>query len=113
MRSDMATLDQFLRTGELGPVRPGISLAEVVARLGPPQDESVAANPRTLKYGALQLTFRKRPDAADGSLVQIGLYYRQPAEPVPEPAQPEDFTARPGVTVAEVREFLARVGLKE
>ena len=37
----MATLEQFLRTGELGPVRPGMSEAEAIALLGSPQDESV------------------------------------------------------------------------
>ncbi len=109
----MAALEQFLRTGELGPIRPGMTEAEVIALLGPPQDESVSRHPQILKYGGLQLTFLRRPGAADRWLAHIGLYYSPLAEPIPEPVRPADFQGTAATTMAEVREFLARVGLEE
>jgi hypothetical protein len=109
----MATLEQFLQTGDLGPIHLGMSQAEVSAVLGPPQDESVSRHPQILKYGGLQLTFHANPGTADRMLGHIGLYYSPRAEPIPEPALPTDFTGTPETTIAEVREFLARVGLKE
>jgi hypothetical protein len=107
----MATLKQFLQTGELGPIHPGMSQAEVTALLGPPQDESVARHPQILKYGGLQLTFLGQPGSADRSLAHIGLYFGPRAEPIPQPALPADFMGTPETTIAEVREFLTRVGL--
>jgi hypothetical protein len=109
----MATLEQFLQTGELGPLHPGMGQAEVITLLGPPEDESVAKHPQILKYGGLQLTFLKPPGAAERGLAHIGLYFRPRAEPIPEPALPTDSTGTPETTLAEVREFLARAGLKE
>ena len=37
MRNDMATLEKFLRTGELGSIHPGMTQAEVVALLEAPR----------------------------------------------------------------------------
>jgi hypothetical protein len=111
MSNAMATLEQFLRTGDLGPVHAGMSQAEVVALLGRPQDESVAQNPLILKYGGLQLTFLRCPGVASRCLAHIGLYFAPRAEPIPEPTRPADFTGSPETTIAEVREFLGRVGL--
>ena len=40
------------------------------------------------------------------------LYFRQPTEPIPEPARPLDFTGTAETTIADFREFLKRRGLK-
>jgi len=109
----MATLKQFLQTGELGPIHPGMSEAEVLALLGPPQTESVARHPKTLKYGGLQLTFTRRPEAGESGLIHIGLYFAPCAEPIPGPALPADFNLTPETTIADFREFLSGAGLKE
>ncbi|HEV3256903.1 MAG TPA: hypothetical protein VG013_08500 [Gemmataceae bacterium] len=109
----MATLKQFLQTGELGPIHPGMSETEVIALLGPPQDESVARHPQILKYGGLQLTFLRHSEAAARRLAHVGLYFRPRAEPIPEPTLLADFTPTADTTIAEVREFLGRAGLKE
>jgi hypothetical protein len=113
MRNDMATLKHFLQTGELGPLRPGMSEADVVEVLGPPSDESVARHPKILKYGGLQLTFVRDPGAQSMRLEHVGLYYRQPVEPIPGPARPADFNGTPETTLSEVRDFLARMGVQE
>lgn len=111
MRNDMATLEQFLKTGELGPIRPGMSRADIVDCLGPPQDESVARNPLILKYGGVQLTFLTRPDEQDQVLAHIGLYFAPHSEPVPEPIRPVDFTLTHELTIDELRDFLVNKGL--
>src|SRR5271155_2694025 len=113
MRNDMATLEQFLLTGELGPIHPGMTQSEITALLGRPQDESAVGHPKTLKYGGLQLSFHRHPNAPDHGLAHIGLYFRPPAEPLPEPTRPTDFNGTEETTLAEVRDFLGRVGLKE
>jgi hypothetical protein len=61
-------LNSFYKRVNWAPLRPGMSQAEVIDLLGPAQDESVARHPRILKYGGLQLTFLRRPEAADQAL---------------------------------------------
>lgn len=109
----MATLKKFLQTGELGLLHAGMSEAEVIALLGPPQDESVERHAQILKYGGLQLTFLRPPRARDRVLSHIGLYYGPYAEPIPPCALPTDFKGTPETTLADVRAFLAQAGLKE
>jgi hypothetical protein len=109
----MATLEQFLQTGELGPIHAGMSEAAVIALLGPPQDESLARRAKILKYGGLQLTVLSLPEAADRELAHLGLYFGPCAEPIPEQVRPTDFDGSSETTIADVREFLARVGLQE
>src|SRR5438128_1529706 len=75
MKNSMATLEQFLRTGDLGPIHPGMTRAEVIACLGLPQDESVVCEPKILKYGALQLTFARREPGTEQCLILIAKYF--------------------------------------
>jgi hypothetical protein len=110
----MATLKQFLQTGELGPLRCGMSEVEVKEILGPPPDTSVAKQALILKYGALQLTFVNRPQSELRRLGHIGIYYFAPsAERLPEPVRPEDFTGSCQTSIADFRDYLARIGLTE
>ncbi len=109
----MATLEQFLRMGELDSLHLGMSEADVVALLGPAEDRSVSRQPRILKYGGLQLTFVKRPDGTGLYLSLIGLYFHPEVKPIPEVVRPTDFSGNPETTIADLREFLGRVGLTE
>jgi hypothetical protein len=106
----MATLEQFLRTGELGPIRVGMTQAEAVACLGPAQDESVQREPKILKYGGLQITFARLTRGAEGQVALIGLYYHA-RERIPALVSPTDFTATSETTLGEMREFVVRFGL--
>jgi hypothetical protein len=108
----MATLEQFLRDGILGPIRPGMSEAEVLARLGPPPDVSITKHPQILKYGGLQLTFFRQEDKQDRVLAHVGLYFGQDGEPLPEPTRPTDFQATSDTMMHDIREFLSRKGLE-
>jgi hypothetical protein len=78
----MPTLEEFLKTGAIGPIRGGMTYAEVVAALGPPQSESVKRKPRVLKYGPLQLSLYPDRDRTD-RVSLIALYPRQSADALP------------------------------
>lgn len=106
------TLKEFLQSGELGPIHAGMSQAEVTAQLGKPEDVSVG-HPQILKYGGLQLTFLRKPGDRDRRLAHIGLYFGPDMERIPPPLLPTDFHGTPNSTIAEVRDFLARAGMKE
>lgn len=108
----MATLEEFLRAGVLGSVHPEMKQTEAIDLLGSPQDCSVARHPQILKYGGLQLTFIRRPMSEDRELAHVGLYFFPQAEPIPEPVRPSDFACTSETTIADVRDFLLRVGLE-
>jgi hypothetical protein len=108
----MATLDQFLRTGDLDPIHVGMNRDEVLGILGLPGDESVSRHPQILKYGGLQVTLFKPAGSPDYQLSQIGLYYSPAWEAIPEIVRPVDFTATPATTPALMREFLDSTGLQ-
>jgi hypothetical protein len=109
----MATLEQFLRTGDLGPLHVRMSEAEIITLLGSPLDESVSRNPHILKYDGLQLAFLKGPGAADHKLTNIGLYFGPHAKTLPEPTRPTDFKCSDETTMAEVRAFLAQANFRD
>jgi hypothetical protein len=90
-----------------------MSQVDVIVALGPPQDESIAREPKTFKYGGLQITLTRRQPSADPAVTLIALYFGPHVEPIPEPARPKDFTATAETTIAGFRELLSRVGLKE
>src|SRR6266853_1415070 len=105
MRTDMATLEKLLKTGQLGPIVLGISPYEAVSALGEPQDQSRKKNPLQLKYGSLQLTFWKHAGSERSQLMDFGLYYQPAWEPVPEPAAFTDVRYDESTTEREFRSF--------
>jgi hypothetical protein len=109
----MATLEQFLRTGELGPIHPGMRESEVVAVLGPPPDESPLGKHHILKYGGLQLTFGRCPGNADRQLDHLGIYVWPQQEPLPDIVRPTDLQLTADTTIAAIRAFAAQHGLCE
>jgi hypothetical protein len=108
----MATLEQFLRSGELGSLRVGMSREELIGILGSPSDESVGRHPQILKYGGLQVTLFKRAGSPDYQLAQIGLYYSPAWEAIPEIVRPVDFIATPETTPPVMRAFLTSTGIQ-
>jgi hypothetical protein len=79
----MATLEHFLKTGQLDPIRLGMTPFEVASLLGDPQEESRKKNPLLLKYGGLQLTFWKKAGQSPSRLAEIAIYYQPSFEPLP------------------------------
>src|SRR5690349_11154714 len=100
----MATLEQFLRTGQLGPLALGMTTADVTAVLGEPQQVSRKSNPLLVKYGGLQLTFSRQRADRVFRMNQLGIYFQPEPEPLPASVRPEDIP--PGVAPSE-REFRA------
>jgi hypothetical protein len=80
----MASLDEFLKTGRLGPLDLGTTKETVRRILGEPDDISVKKNPEIWKYGALQLVFYQSPHADEPGLSAINLYFHDPASSIPD-----------------------------
>ncbi len=55
----MPSLVHFLKTGELGPVRTGMTTDEVERAFGPPHDVSVSKRPSIWKYAIIEFTFHE------------------------------------------------------
>lgn len=106
----MASLEQMLRLGEVGPIHLGMTQSEVVAQLGKAPDESVQRWPKILKYGGLQVTFAK-PTSGEQRLVLIGLYFHTPNESIPDQVELTDWAVNSETTLAEMRSFLDKSGL--
>lgn len=79
----MASIDEFLKTGRLGPLDLGITKEAVRRILGEPDDVSVKKNPEIWKYGALQLVFYQSPHADEPGLSTINLFFHGPAMSIP------------------------------
>ena len=109
----MATLEQFLRTGELGPIHPGMRESEVIALLGPPPDETPARQHRILKYGGVQLTFVRRAGDEVRRLDHLGIYLWPHQEPLPDTVRPTDLPLTADTTIADIRGFASQHGLCE
>jgi hypothetical protein len=80
----MASVDEFLKTGRLGPLDVGITKEAVRGILGEPEDVSVKKNPEIWKYGALQLVFYRGSHSDDPVLSTINLFFHDPASSIPD-----------------------------
>lgn len=104
-----ATLEHFLRTGQLGPIALGMDPAEVEARLGEPQARSHKLNPLVLKYGGLELTFWSEAKRLPSQLMQIALSVQPGTEPLPAPVIPDDWSPTSATTIDEFADFLTSI----
>ncbi len=112
----MATLEQFLRTGDLDPIRFGMTKDEVEEALGWPQSwvpHSWSDDPRMphAAYGGLHLTFSRTGPDPKHRLAHIGLYFDPLRGPIPERVQPTDWLPTSETTEAEFSKFLDGMGL--
>ncbi len=67
----MASFDEFLRTGKIGPIATGMTRDAVRDRLGDPTDTSVGKSPEIWKYGPFELSFYRIPDGSEPFLTSI------------------------------------------
>jgi hypothetical protein len=102
----MATLEQLLKSGQLGPIVLGMAPFDAMTVLGEPQAQSRKKNPLELKYGSLRLTFWKHAGSERSQLLDFGLYYQPTWEPVPEAVALTDVTFDENTTEQKVRAFL-------
>ncbi len=104
----MATLEEFMRTGQLGAVILGASPSDVMTALGDPDDISKKTNPLILKYRCVQLTFWKAPKERTPQLREIVLAF-QPFEPPPEFLEITDWNPQEPPSERDFRAFIERV----
>lgn len=107
----MATLEQFLRNGELGPFRVGMDAAELMEVLGPPHGTSGTKNVRILLYGAMQVTLTRGADRED-RVASAGMYFQPSEQELPESVRPEDWLPGANTTEAAFRVFLEKIALE-
>ena len=108
----MPLLRQFLATGRLGDVEPGMSLDRLREVLGPPDDDSVTRRPvYLLRYGAVQLGFVPVPTGDAFRMATAAIYFTQPGRDMPPPLRFTDWQPTAEATEADVRQFAAEGGL--
>jgi hypothetical protein len=91
----MATLEEFLRNGRLGPVVLGMTAPDVITAIGEPQGTSAKSNPLQLKYGSAELSFWKEKKDGRLFLREIVISYRPQFEPFPPILPFLDWNPRP------------------
>ena len=106
----MIALEQFLKHGELGPIRVGMGADELMDVLGPPDGRSTGKNPRILKYGGLQLAVASSREHSAHRVISIGLYFQPVEEELPEAIRPEDWQPSSSTTEQDFRDYLDRIG---
>jgi hypothetical protein len=106
----MATLEEFLRTGHLGPLIIGISPTEVMTTLGEPDDLSRKANPLLLIYGCVHMTFWRNTKAAKHELREIMLDFQNFSQPLPPLLEFNDWKLSDPPTERRFRDFMHAIG---
>lgn len=81
----MATLENFLRTGQLGPVVLGMTPPDVLTLVGDADEMSRKSNPLLLKYGAAEFSFSKSPHDSVPLLRRIAINYTPTFKALPAP----------------------------
>ncbi|MFA5910631.1 MAG: hypothetical protein WC815_17770 [Vicinamibacterales bacterium] len=106
-----ASLDRFLRTGQLGPLTLGMKPSEAQTLLGEPSVQSQKLNPLLLGYGPLELTFvgKKRQSP---QLVQIKLSFSSSAEGLPDAVDVDQWILNANSTIRDFNHLLDRSGIE-
>jgi hypothetical protein len=107
----MASLIEFLKTGRFGPITCGMSLNDVRAVLGEPDDYSIQKNPLIYNYGPLSLSFYRSPEDPYPSLVSITLYGIEPEDELPTKLSLSGWVPAIDTTIQEFRQYLDAEGL--
>jgi hypothetical protein len=105
----MATLNDFLRTGRLGPLILGMSPNDVMTALGDADEISKKSNPLQLKYGCLQLTFWKASDRTVHKLREMVIAY-EPFLPMPHGLTFTDWKLSGPPTKTQFKNFYHEIG---
>lgn len=89
--NDMATLEDFLRTGRLGPVSLGMNPSQVMTALGDPDAFSEQKSPYILKYGPVQLVFLANKKLRTRELRDIAIIYKPKFKKLPKKLRLDDW----------------------
>jgi len=105
----MATLEEFLRTGHVGPLLLGMTPSDVMIALGDPQEISAKSNPLQLRYGSLRLSFWKSSLDQIQHLREIAISYDKRPSSLPKPLAFTDWRPRGTPTARQFMSFLTRI----
>ncbi len=106
----MATLEEFMRTGHLGPVILGMQPNDVIAAIGEPDGVSRKSNPLLMMYGCVQLTFWKSAKDAKSELREIAIDFQRCSEPLPTSLHFTDWKSTDSPTEKELRDLVHEIG---
>jgi hypothetical protein len=106
----MATLEEFLRTGHLGPLIMGISPMDVMTALGEADSVSRKSNPLLLEYGGVHLAFLRNTNARKHELREIVLDFENFSEPLPPLLELTDWKLSDPPTERRFRDFMHTIG---
>jgi hypothetical protein len=104
----MATLEEFMRTGHLGPAVLGMSSSDVLVALDDPDSVSRKSNPLIFTYGCIQLTFWKATKAGVPELREIVLSF-EPFKGTPEFLEITAWNPKEPPTEQDFRSFIQRI----
>jgi hypothetical protein len=107
----MATIEQFLRTGELGPIRFGMTEDEIASKLGSPSFWNNSPDWLIKSFGALHLTFGRFGIDSKHRLAQIDLYFEPFRGGIPEQIRLTGWLPTDAVTEDEFTEYVKSIGL--
>jgi hypothetical protein len=108
----MATLEVFLKTGQLGPLSLGMSPTEVFEILGDADEQSRKMTPLVQWFGNVQLVFTKRWKDEPLHLAEISVIYEGRSTPQAESLHFTDWNPSSSITEAEFRSFLDRISYR-
>src|SRR2546426_4137523 len=106
----MASVKEFLTTGNLGGVHLGMSAEELRALLGEPEATGFQREADIWKYGALQLVFRK--ETGHSLLAMIVLSTNDGGKAWPKNLSFKDWMPGSDRSIEEFLQFLAEAGIQ-
>ncbi len=107
----MATLEDFLRTGRLGPVNLGMNPTQVMTALGDPDEFSEQKSPYILKYGPVQFVFLANEKLRTRELRDIAIIYRPKFKKLPKNLRLDDWNPSSVPTEEFFSDYLENINL--
>lgn len=109
----MPLMREFLESGRLGEVQPGLRPEQVIALLGEPEDRTPRKRPlQILRYGAVEFAFMPVPQTTDSRLVSTSIYFYDPHRPIPPALCPTDWLPTHATSGQQFRQFLEDSGMQ-
>lgn len=105
----MATLEEFLKAGRLGPISLGMGPVEVMTAVGEPDETSKKTNLLTIKYGPVQLVFWSKPKQRNQDLREILLSYKPSFKKLPKPLRLSDWNYSSAPSESDFLAYLKRI----
>lgn len=105
----MATLEDFLKAGRLGPASLGMGPVEVMTVLGDPDEMSEKLNPLIMRYGPVQFVFVSKPGQRKQDLRDIAIVYKPRFKKMPKALRLSDWDISGAPTLDEFLKYLNKI----